>query len=243
MTVFCITQARMNSSRLPGKIFKTINSIPLLEFHINRVKRSQLIDQHIIATTDSLIDKIVQSYCEAHNIHYYRGSEYNVLQRYYQTAKHFGASENDLIVRLTSDCPLICPELIDEVIRSHQQKPLIHYSRADLDYIPRGFDVEVFSMQALSEAFENAESSFQKEHVTPYLYQGKFSRLTQLVRTGKRNWSKLRLCVDEQRDFELIEQLVLHFPENWLEIKAEEICQLLLDNPELLAINGAVVQK
>ncbi|PCJ50635.1 MAG: acylneuraminate cytidylyltransferase [Gammaproteobacteria bacterium] len=243
MTVICITQARMNSSRLPGKILKKINAIPLIEYHCVRVARSQKVDLHIIATTNSEMDKACVDYCESKNLNYFCGSEKDVLERFYMAAKTFGAANEDLIVRLTADCPLIAPELIDAVITAHQKKQSKTYSRLSLEHFPRGFDVEVFSMSTLRQAYEKSSSEFEREHVTPFMYKPEFSKSVQTITIGDKKWADIRLCVDQLEDFKLLEQLLLHYKNDWQDVKYTAICQYMLANPELMSINAKVQQK
>ena len=148
MKTAAIIQARMGSTRLPGKVLKTVMGKTLLEYQIERVKEAQMIDQIIIATTMKKIDEPIVNLCERLGVDYFRGSEHDVLSRYFETATNFNI---DVIVRITSDCPLIDPEIIDKVVShylNHREK--LDYASNTLERTyPRGLDTEVFSYNAL----------------------------------------------------------------------------------------------
>ncbi len=252
MTVFCISQARMGSTRLPGKVLKTIQGKSLLHYHIERIKQSSLIDYHIIATSNLTADLTIVDFCQQQNIDYFCGDEKNVLSRFYHTAKAFNAQPEDIIVRVTSDCPLIAAELIDRAIKSaidkQQKNNNVGITNIDISSYPRGFDAEVFSMVALTTAYKKATTLFQQEHVTPYLYRNANSfPLNEIKNTNissnHHNTNTLRLCIDEQSDFDLIKQLILLYPNDILNASADEIIHFLNQHPELAAINQHVQQK
>ena len=164
-----IVQARMGSTRFPGKILKKVMGRPLLEYQIERLRRVKNINDVVIATTTNQIDKPVKELCEELHCSYFRGSESDVLLRYYETAVKFNA---ECVVRVNSDCPLIDPGVIDEIIE-------YYFNHNELDYVsnileksyPIGLHTEVFSMKALRQANDNANSAIEREHVTPYIYR------------------------------------------------------------------------
>ncbi|UCX05361.1 cytidylyltransferase domain-containing protein [Shewanella glacialimarina] len=242
MRVICITQARMGSSRLPGKVLAPINGRPMLEYHIGRVKQSTLVDIHIIATTTESTDQPIVDYCEANQQPYFCGDEHDVLDRFYHAALTAEATDEDIIIRLTGDCPLICPSLIDEAVKQHRQGDMSQYTHISLAYFPRGFDVEVFSMASLLNAYKEATTQPQREHVTLYLYSKPDAHIVP-IETGQLAWGQFRLCVDEQDDLHLVEQLIEHLGNDWLEASPDKICTLLLNNPQLAKINAHVAQR
>lgn len=242
MRVICITQARMGSSRLPGKVLTLIAGQPMLEYHIERVAQSSLIDTHIIATSDQQSDQAIADYCQTKQLTCFRGDEQDVLARFYQAAMSVKAKDNDIIIRLTGDCPLICPELIDQAIRKHQAGDLDQYTHISLTYFPRGFDVEVFSMASLKRAYHQAHSQAQREHVTLYLYSQSGAKIVP-IETGQTSWSAFRLCVDEIDDLRLVQQLIDLLGEGWLTAGPEKICNLLIEHPRLADINKHVAQR
>ncbi|WP_413736090.1 cytidylyltransferase domain-containing protein [Shewanella sp. BJSY2023SW005] len=242
MRVICITQARMNSGRLPGKVLTPIAGKPMLEYHVERVAQSTLIDTHIIATTEQESDQAIADYCRAKQLTCFRGDEQDVLKRFYQAAMSVGAKDDDLIIRLTGDCPLICPELIDQAVRKHQAGDAEQYTHISLAYYPRGFDVEVFSMANLKRAYHQAHCQAQREHVTLYLYSQPGAKIVP-IETGQTSWGAFRLCVDEIDDLRLVEQLIYLLGEDWLTAGPEKICNLLIEQPQLANINKHVAQR
>lgn len=236
-----IVQARMTSTRLPGKVLKTVMGKPLLEYQIERLRRVKSADEIIIATTTNDTDLPLVQLCECLRIPYFRGSEEDVLSRYYGAASEHNL---DIIVRVTSDCPLIDPLVIDKVIGFY----LEHRSR--YDYIsnslkrsyPRGMDTEVFSFVVLEEAYLEAQAQPAREHVTPFLYQH-----PERYRLGnvalEKDESVQRWTVDTREDFELIRRILeALYPVN-PEFTLEDILALLLKYPEWLGINAHVEQK
>lgn len=250
MKIFCISQARVGSTRLPNKVLKLINNKPLLKYHIERLKQVNGIDELIIATTNKPQDQAIVDFCQQHNIHYFCGDEDNVLSRFYHTAVHSNASDGDLIIRVTSDCPLIAPELIDSLIVQHKTRNSSGISNIDIQSYPRGFDAEIFTMAALTKAYQNANTHFQQEHVTPYFYQHakQYPKLSINLLNNKGDRTNqlnlpLRLCVDEPADFELIEQLIDQYPNNILTANAQAIIDYLSLHPKLAGLNQQVQQK
>lgn len=240
--VICISQARMGSSRLPGKVLAMVSGKPMLEYHVSRVNKSTLIDHHIIATTDSDIDQPIVDFCAKNNLPYFCGNEDDVLSRFYFAALQLHAQPEDIIIRLTADCPLVSGQLIDETVLTHIKGTSNQYTHVSLDYFPRGFDVEVFSMANLTKAYNNATKSAEREHVTLYLYSQPNMTIVP-IKSGNVNWSKYRLCVDEADDLELINQLINKLGEDWLHSSPEQICNLLALHPEIALLNSGVIQK
>jgi spore coat polysaccharide biosynthesis protein SpsF len=241
MRVICITHARMGSSRLPGKVLRIIHGKPMLEYHLLRVQQAKLVDEHVVATTVHDSDAPIVEYCKSQQQAFFCGDEQDVLSRFYMAALNVNAQPDDIIVRLTGDCPLISGELIDDVIRLHKQGTHGQYTHISLDYFPRGFDCEVFSMAMLTDAYNNANTPGQREHVTLYLYTQNHALVVPLI-TGKLSWSEFRLCVDEEDDMRLVEELIDRLGDKWLQASPNEICQLLLQDEQLANINKAVQQ-
>jgi spore coat polysaccharide biosynthesis protein SpsF len=242
MKVLCITQARMSSTRLPGKVLKEIAGIPLLGYHMARVAKSQRIDKHLIAISQDSADDALADYLTQQHQTFFRGSEQDVLERFYQAAVKAEAEPDDLIIRLTGDCPLICPKLLDKVIDTHLRCNNKGYSHLDLAEFPRGFDTEVFSMRLLTQAWMLANTAAEREHVTMYLYKHDLFKLYP-VGGGAAAWNQLRLCVDQIEDFDLIQQIVTAFGAHIMTADGPAICQWLLERPKIAAINQLVQQK
>ena len=246
MKVICIAQARMGSTRLPGKVIQRINGVSLLALQATRIARANLVDDYVIATTDQITDAPLIEHLHELAIPYSRGSEHDVLGRYYQTAQEHGNSDEDVIVRITSDCPFICPELVDMVIQAHQRDANADYTYLDLRHLPRGLDVEVFSSALLKQAYEEAEQMHEREHVTPFFYSQPERFVLNGVRVTTPAWQRYRLCVDEQDDFALIAELKDTIEAAglcWRTISGIQICELLDQHPHLSKINQQVMQK
>ena len=167
--VSIIIQARCGSSRLPNKVMKSLSDKMVLEHVIKRLNRCKNVKNIIIATTTNIEDDEIADFCTENNVLFYRGSENNVLERYYQTAL---ISNSDIILRITSDCPLVDPMIVDEMITDFKRLDIDHYQ---MDYyngnqaFPDGFDCEIFTFEALKQAFLNATLPEEKEHVSPYI--------------------------------------------------------------------------
>jgi spore coat polysaccharide biosynthesis protein SpsF len=241
MKVAAIIQARMGSTRLPGKVLKKVLGKTLLEYQIERVKRAKTIDEIIIATTKKESDDPIVQLCQQLSIPYYRGSEEDVLSRYYKAATEFNV---DVIVRLISDCPIIDPNVIDKVIGYYLE------NRDQYDYVsntlmrtyPRGLDTEVMSYEVLKRAHEEAKELVYREHVTAYIYNhpNHFNLCNVL---NEKDDSKHRWTVDTEEDFLLIKNILeTLYPLNPL-FTLEDVIQILRDKPEWVEINAHIEQK
>lgn len=234
-----ITQARTGSSRLPGKVLKQINGQELLKIHIDRISLSNEADKVIVATTTEVIDNQIENLCNSWNISVSRGSESDVLDRFYQAAKPYNP---EWIVRVTSDCPLLDPKLIDAVIQSAKEKQVDYCSNILIENFPDGQDVEVFRFESLETAWKNAQLSSEREHVTPYIRTNcDFNNGTIFKAINypcTKDYSKIRMTVDEQKDFDLIEKLIhdLGTNKSW-----EEYTNYIIDK-ELYLINGDIIR-
>lgn len=226
-----IIQARMGSSRLPGKVLKTIKDKTILGYVIDSVSKSNYIDNIVIATTDNDDDYAIVEYCEENNLNVFRGSENDVLDRYYQCAKKNKAKN---IVRITADCPLHDYKVIDKVIEE--------FINSDYDYVtntfeytyPDGMDVEIFTFEALENAWKNSKLLSEREHVTPYIRNNKFK--VKNVYSDKEN-PIYRLTLDEPEDFVFIESIINGIGRD--DFNLEDIIEFLENKPELLEINNS----
>ena len=215
-----ITQARSGSTRLPGKILKKINDESLLEIHLKRLNKCNNVSNIIVATTDKPEDKVIYDYAIDHSLNSFRGSESDVLDRFYKAVKN---EKPDWIVRVTSDCPLIDPILVDKLIEFAHNNNIDYCSNTLIENYPDGQDIEVFKFSALELAWKNANLSSDREHVTPYIrnnsdFKGA-SLFTALNYPCDSNYSMIRMTVDESRDFDLIKVLIndLGTDKTWLE--------------------------
>lgn len=209
MKIIAITQARTGSSRLPNKVLKRIEGQSLLEIHLQRIQQSQKIQKTIVATTTKPQDSAIVQAANQLRIISYQGSENDVLDRFYQAAKKH---QPDYVVRLTSDCPLIDPVLIDKVIDYTISEQLDYCSNTlDTNY-PDGQDVEVFKFSALEKAWNEAQLQSEREHVTPYIWKNSTYKGGSLFQSDNfyegENFGDLRMTVDEQKDFVLMQNLI-----------------------------------
>lgn len=233
-----IIQARMNSERLPGKVMKTINCKPLIGILFDRLKKANL--PIILATSVNKENDVLVEYASKHNIECFRGSEENVLERYYEVAKHYKA---ELIFRLTGDNPLMDPTVLSNALDLYNKiNDIRTYISSGLSKTyPLGISCELFSFELLKEAYDNALTSSEKEHVTPYMHQNKPGNINIVPLVGGMNKYHYRLTVDTSEDFELHEILIEKYRAD--KLTCEEIISLLDNNPELLKINSMINQK
>lgn len=239
MKIVAIIQARMGSTRLPGKVLLDLIGEPILVRVVSRSQRAMALDEVIIATTVDPKDEAIVKLCSSRGWNYFRGSEEDVLDRYYQTAKRYNV---DVIVRITSDCPLIEPEIIDLVVREYLHDRSLDYVSNTLSprTFPRGLDVEAFTFEALERAWREDRNPAWREHVTPYIYRHPEKFRLKAVTNGK-NLSHLRWTVDTLKDLEFVCRIYNYFGHDrftWREVLA-----LLEKHPEWLEINKDVVQK
>ncbi|MCA1293981.1 glycosyltransferase family protein [Paenibacillus sp. alder61] len=238
MNITAIIQARMGSTRLPGKVMKRLIDKSVLGHVITRCQVVPSVNQVVVATTVLDEDDEICREAERYGASVYRGSKDHVLSRYYEAAKLAGA---DVVVRVTSDCPLLDPNISDQVIRHFLQHSYDYSSSGLSGTFPRGLDTEVFTFAALEKAYLNAHKEYEFEHVTPYIYQHpeifnyhSYSNLT--------DESRYRITLDTQEDWELIriiyEELYKGALFFWPDIRA-----LLEARPDLVLINSEVVQK
>jgi spore coat polysaccharide biosynthesis protein SpsF len=239
--VATIIQARMGSTRLPGKVLKKVLGKTLLEYQIERVKRAKTIDEIIIATTTKENDDPIAQICQQLSIPYYRGSEEDVLSRYYEAATKFNV---DVVVRLTSDCPIIDPNIIDKVVEHYlENKDRYDYVSNTLTRkYPRGLDTEVMSYEVLKRVHEEAKELVYREHVTAYIYHHPDQfRLCNV--SNEKDESKHRWTVDTEEDFILIKNILeTLYPINPL-FTLEDVIRILQDKPEWVEINAHIEQK
>lgn len=240
MKVVCIVQARVGSTRLPGKVLKNICGKTVLEHCINRLKRVKYINEIIVATTTLDKDDAIVKECKILGVKCFRGSEEDVLSRYYYAAKENYA---DAVVRITSDCPLVDSVVTENIIKYYIE------NAEDYDYVsntidrtyPRGLDTEVFSFNALEKSFKEAKSERDREHVTPYIWDNKDIFNIYQYKNNNDN-SELRWTLDTEEDFKVISFIFENFKSNSY-FGMKEIINLLKKNPEIIEINKCIEQK
>jgi spore coat polysaccharide biosynthesis protein SpsF len=240
--IVAIIQARMGSTRLPGKVLKEIQGKPMLWYVVERTRQAKSLQNVVVATTVDPGDDPVATFCKFQGYPCSRGSQQDVLDRYYQAALAFNA---DCIVRITSDCPLIDPGLIDLTVDA-----LIEH---EVDFAanrlpppftrtyPIGLDVEVCTFSALGNAWQNARDLHQREHVMPYLYEkrGQF-KIWQV--NNPIDYGKLRWTVDTPTDLEVIRKIYSHFAGK-IDFDWKQILDLYQHHPEIFQSNDKIKQK
>jgi len=233
--IVCIIQARMGSSRLPGKVMKKIdNKNHLLDFVINQLKSSKKIEKIVVATTNLKEDDLICSKLSSKNIDFFRGSSEDVLDRYYQCAKKFSIN---IIVRITADNPLIDPNIVDLVIDEFIHHKCDYASNTLKRTFPYGTEVEVFSFKSLEKAWKNAKKPSEREHVTPFIYDIKNGFILYNVQQ-KQNLSFLRYTVDQNEDLELVKEIIKNI--HIRPILLDNIIQLHNTKLEIFSINEDV---
>jgi spore coat polysaccharide biosynthesis protein SpsF len=230
----------MGSTRLPGKILKPILGKPLLAYQLERVQCAKLINKIVVATSTKATDDPIVDLCRNLSIDFYRGSEQDVLARYHGAATTYQA---DAVVRLTSDCPMIDPEVIDKAIGYyHENRQYDYVSNTLMRSYPRGLDVEVFSFKVLHEAFVEATDQKDREHVTPYIY-GNPKRYSLANITHTEDHSMHRWTVDTPEDFELIKRIFeFIYPVNPM-FTFKDSLDIFVKNPNWIYINRHIEQK
>ncbi|RXJ02235.1 acylneuraminate cytidylyltransferase [Anaerobacillus alkaliphilus] len=241
MKVGAIIQARMGSTRLSGKVMKEIKGKTVLGHVIERVSQSTLIDQIVIATTDLTRDNVIEVEAKKYGANVFRGSEKDVLSRYFYAAKQ---NNIDVVVRITSDCPLIDPFVVDDVVSKFLEHRYNLVTNAGSDHCqrtyPRGLDTEVLSFAALEDAYHHAKEEYQREHVTPYIYE--HSNNIHYV-MNETDYSKYRWTLDTEEDFELINEVYKRLYNGSHDFYLEDIVQLFVKEPDLFNINAHIEQK
>jgi spore coat polysaccharide biosynthesis protein SpsF len=238
MRTVVIIQARMGSTRLPGKALMKIEDKPMLWHVINRLKYCKLVNEIVVATSVNKNDDLIEKYCKQNHIICSRGSEDDVLARYYEAAKKY---EANIIVRITSDCPLIDPKIVDLVIQKHKEKSVDYTSNTLKRTFPRGLDVEVFDFNALEKAFIETKEPYQREHVTVYIYEHPELFKVYSVENNQ-DLSCLRLTVDEEKDLEFVGEVYKRLYSKKI-FFMEDILKVLDNEPSLVEINKEVKQK
>ncbi len=223
--VTAIVQARVGSSRLPGKVLKKINKKETILILLKRLSKSKKIHDMIVAIPKKKKDDQLYRILIKNNYKVFRGDENNVLKRYYNCAKKFDLKN---ILRITGDNPLVDPMLVDKIVGIYQKKNFDYVSNIEKRTFPKGLDVEVFSFDALKIAYFNAKNKFDREHVTPYLRKKKFKRYNHV---NKKDFSNIRVTLDTMNDFYLIKKIYSLIGKKF--IYFNDIVQLYKKNKEI----------
>jgi len=239
--ITAIIQARMGSTRLPNKVMKVVLGKPLIDYLLERVSTAEKVDRIILATTIKHEDDILAKHVAHLGYDVFRGSEDDVLSRYYNAFYEFKNEfeKSNGIVRITGDCPLIDSHLIDEVIKAYQEK--------DMDYVSlssrfaEGLDVEVFSETLLNRAFNEAKLPSEREHVALFFHNNK-SLFNMYNIQNSSDDSNYRITVDEEQDFFVVKAIIEHFANNFLKLNTQNIKNYLDSNPNIYKLNAHIIR-
>lgn len=237
MKVLAITQARYGSTRLPAKILKEVGGMTLLEIHLRRILKAKSIDMVKIATTDEEGSKYIIDVANKVGVGYFQGSVDDVLSRFYHTA---APEKPDYVLRFTSDCPLIDPEVIDMIVNFALAHPEYDYVSADSKSFPDGLDTEVIKFSALEKAYNEADMKSEREHVTPYIWKNGTASGGTLFNSYRfvnpdGDYSKIRITLDTPEDFELLKKVI---DEKGIGLGWKEYVKYLQSHQEVFALNS-----
>ena len=238
MKVVAIVQARMGSTRLPGKVLLGIAGKTMLARVVERLCRARSLDGVLVATTESPQDDVLVEECQKLSVAVFRGQENDVLDRYHQAAQSIAA---DVVVRVTSDCPLIDPEVTDQTIQKFVAEQPDYASNCLVRTYPRGLDTEVMTAQALRQAWGGADQEYQRAHVTPYIYEHP-EKFRLLSVTSENDYSRHRWTVDNEKDLELVRSIYQRLAGS-SDFLWRDVLTLFHDAPELAELNREVAQK
>jgi glutamate-1-semialdehyde 2,1-aminomutase len=244
MTVVAVVQARMGSSRLPGKVLRKIGGTPMIGLLLRRLSQARRVDKIVVATSENPNNASLVQYVEGIGIACETGSENDVLDRYLKVARRHKA---DVVVRITGDCPLVDPVLVDEVIGRFEAANVDYFSNTAPPTYPDGLDTEVFTIGALERAASETNAPYDREHVTPYLKREDLFRQGQMQ--GDEDLSALRWTVDELADFEVIKRVFEHFAPrldfSWKEVLElqRNASALFVENQDIKRNEGSVMGK
>lgn len=244
MKIGAIVQARTSSTRLPEKVLKNLpfdGNITVLEQVIRRLKRSKMLDEIIIATTTDENDEKIVNIAEKENIPWFRGSKDNVLERYYLAARE---NNLDIVVRITSDCPCVDPDIVDMLVEHHINSNSDYTSNTLIRTFPVGLDVEVINFNALKKCYYNAKSDLEKEHVTMYVHNNLDSFKTENVNALNESYGpQIRITLDTEEDYVLLCAVFDYLYKKDIFFKSEDIINLFKDKPWLQLINKKIMAK
>jgi spore coat polysaccharide biosynthesis protein SpsF len=240
--ILVILQARLSSSRLPRKVLKTLQGKPMLEHQLIRISNMLTPHDLVVATSDNVDDDAIENQCSLLNVNCYRGSLDDVLARYYNAyLANNNAGEIKHIVRLTGDCPLIDPNVIDNVIMHYLKQPVDYCSNCSPATFPDGLDVEIFGVDVLKQAYEKATKPSEREHVTSYIRNNP-QLFTTSNYTHTIDLSHFRWTVDEPVDFELVTKIYQALYPTKPTFTLGDVLKLIAERPELNAINHNITR-
>ena len=234
--ILAIIQARMGSTRLPGKVLMKVNGRPLLAYQLDRISKSKKLDKVIVATSTLERDNAIENFCKDYGVDCYRGSENDVMSRYYECCKQYNP---DTVVRMTADCPLIDPEIIDKVVQKFKDDNVDYCANTvppEKSKFPDGSDIEVFSMKALEMANTEVQDEHRREHVTFQFWQDLNYTSSQYIQN--KDWSNYRITVDYPEDFEVVRCILNVLNKKRTFGNLGEIISIIDSNQEIKAKNA-----
>ena len=224
-----VLQARMSSTRLPGKVMAQINGHPMIYWEISRISKAKLVNKIVVAISDQSSDDILADYLDSIHQEYIRGSLDNVLSRYVKAEEIYNPSA---IIRLTADCPLVMPELIDQYLEIFHKEDFEYLSNTiELSY-PDGLDIEIIAPGIFKKLLEFSLSKEEKEHVTLGIYSRKDKFRTYNV-SNKTNISQFRWTMDTSDDLAFVKSIYAHFESKEINFTFEDVLKLVKENPNL----------
>jgi spore coat polysaccharide biosynthesis protein SpsF len=233
--ITAIIQARMSSTRLPGKSLLPLGDTTILGYTVRQVQRAKRIGRVLVATSTDASDDAIEKYCKESSMEVFRGSLNDVLDRYYQAAKFAGAEH---VARITGDCPLIDPAIVDAVAKVYEQGNCDYISTGRIvSTFPDGMDTEIFSTAALEAAWQEAKLPSEREHVTPFIWNHP-ERFRVVEYKNSRDLSAVRLTIDEPADYEVIKDIIANVPE----LSMQAVVAYLEKNPEAAAKNNSIIR-
>ncbi|MBU2538877.1 MAG: glycosyltransferase family protein [Proteobacteria bacterium] len=241
MKIVATIEARMTSSRLPGKVLLPAIGKPMLHHLVNRLRAVSSLDGIVLATTRNATDDILEDFARKEGIDCFRGSEEDVM------ARVIGAGESahaDIIVEITGDCPIIDPQIVEQTIRMFKANDADYVSNAHIRSYPDGMDTQVFRLETLRRSAQRTDDVLDHEHVTLHIrnHPELFSRV-HLVAPPELHWPELGLTLDEPADYELLKKIIEHFGAENPHFSCLDVIRLLRANPDWVAINQAVQRK
>lgn len=245
MRTTAIIQARVSSTRLPGKVLKELppgSGITVLGQVIRRLRKCRKLNDIIVATTTEKEDDELVHIAQREGAKYFRGSKEDVLSRYYLAARE---NNSDIVVRITSDCPCIDPEVVDSVIEKHLATKADYTLNTLIRTFPHGLDTEVLSFDTLEKTYMEATEAFEREHVSPYIYKSnpQMFKITSVEAPARLRVPDIRITLDTEEDYALLCAVFDYlYPQNEF-FGAEDIIKLFRDKPWLRTINKKIVQK
>ncbi len=241
MKIVATVEARMGSSRFPGKVLMPVNGVPIIKYLFERLENVPSIDEIILATTINNNDEPLVEFAKNEDIHFFRGSEENVMKRVIDAASYLDA---DIIVEITGDCPLIDPQIVEQAIQIFLANNIDYVSNGNVRSYPDGMDTQVFRLETLKQSFNMTTSLLDYEHVTLHIRNNPeiFSHIN-IIAPPEIYWPDLGLTLDEKEDFELIKKIINYFGTSNKFFSCLDVVSLLKKKPNWIKINKNIKRK